>query len=63
MAIDNEVDKLLKEGIANCQQGRYKTGLELLDKALQINPKNDRVLAAKGTACLLYTSPSPRDRS
>ena len=40
---------------------RGKVGLITLNRPKQLNALNDDLMDELGQACLLYTSPSPRD--
>ena len=51
--VENLIDTFLYAG---------KVSLELRDKGLTKKIKSDNTPVSNGDICLLYTSPSPRDR-
>ena len=51
-----------KAAISSFGQKKYRAAIGYFQNALEFNPQNAKAHYALGLSCLLYTSPSPRDR-
>ena len=62
IAVDDHSNLELKENIAHCEIQDYIDIEEFLDQVISNQLDNKGVRAVFHQGCLLYTSPSPRDK-